>query len=249
MIEGKKHILSNRKYCLDCSPFGGHNTRKLHGQEAILLPTVSTICIVCGRTYQYHHAGTSSHSKTKCNSCTVNVRRFTLKQKSVDYKGGKCEKCGYNRCTRALSFHHINAVEKDFTLSSKHCYAWKRIQAELDKCILLCANCHMEAHNQMEAKTEESKFWTPRQLSTVSNICEKCGGKKTKKASIRFCHNCMPIKTKIVWPTKEELEKSVWKTPTSQLAKLLGVSDGAIGKRCKRLGIIKPGRGYWMKQK
>ena len=65
-----------------------------------------------------------------------------------NYKGGKCAKCGYDKCQRALSFHHINPKEKDFDLSSKGLTrSWERIKKEIDKCVLLCANCHMEVHD------------------------------------------------------------------------------------------------------
>jgi hypothetical protein len=55
--------------------------------------------------------------------------------------------------------------------------------------------------------------------------------------------------SKIFWPEKEELEKMVWERPTQIIAEELGVSDSAIGKKCKQLGINKPCRGYWAKQK
>jgi hypothetical protein len=48
--------------------------------------------------------------------------------------------------------------------------------------------------------------------------------------------------------SREELERIVWEVPTERIAEKYGVSDSAIGKRCKRLGIEKPGRGYWAKQ-
>lgn len=47
---------------------------------------------------------------------------------------------------------------------------------------------------------------------------------------------------------KDELEKMVWAMPTTEVAKRLGVSDVAIGKKCKQLGIEKPPRGYWQKK-
>lgn len=49
--------------------------------------------------------------------------------------------------------------------------------------------------------------------------------------------------------SKEELEKLVWEIPTSKVAKIFGVSDKAIEKRCKKFGINKPPRGYWQKIK
>lgn len=67
---------------------------------------------------------------------------------SVDYLGGKCNRCGYNKCIDALDFHHINPKEKDFNFSENgHCRSWERVKKELDKCELLCANCHREEHS------------------------------------------------------------------------------------------------------
>jgi hypothetical protein len=45
----------------------------------------------------------------------------------------------------------------------------------------------------------------------------------------------------------KELEQLVWEMPTAQIAKLFSVSDKAIEKRYKKLGIRKPSRGYWAK--
>lgn len=65
------------------------------------------------------------------------------KQKAVDYKGGKCTVCGYSKCLTALEFHHTNPEEKE-TYNSH--WTFKRNKNELDKCILVCANCHRELH-------------------------------------------------------------------------------------------------------
>ena len=63
----------------------------------------------------------------------------------------KCSKCGYNKCFAALDFHHINGNSKENTISQLISCAFteKRKQLllkELDKCIVLCANCHRELH-------------------------------------------------------------------------------------------------------
>lgn len=74
--------------------------------------------------------------------------RRELKQKAVDYKGGKCEACGYNRCLQALTFHHRNPSEKDFGISDIiNIVSWKDLEKELQKTHLLCNNCHVEAHH------------------------------------------------------------------------------------------------------
>lgn len=67
-----------------------------------------------------------------------------LKANAVQYMGGCCVLCGYNRCHSALHFHHINPWEKDFNISSKN--RWIDIRKEIEKCALVCANCHAEIH-------------------------------------------------------------------------------------------------------
>lgn len=75
------------------------------------------------------------------------TRRFQIKLSAVEYKGGKCELCGYNRSMRAFDFHHKNPQEKDFSISDQMHLPWELIKQELDKCMLLCSNCHREVHD------------------------------------------------------------------------------------------------------
>ena len=76
----------------------------------------------------------------------ANERKTKRKIKMVDYLGGKCAVCGYNKCIQAMDFHHIEPEYKSFTLSGSHCRKWKIIEEELKKCIVLCSNCHREYH-------------------------------------------------------------------------------------------------------
>jgi len=79
-------------------------------------------------------------------------RRFDRKKKFVLLKGGCCMKCGYDKNLRALSFHHREPEEKNFKLSARELgmYAEARLLDEVNKCDLLCANCHMEEHASKE---------------------------------------------------------------------------------------------------
>jgi len=78
----------------------------------------------------------------------VKKRRRKLREMARASKGNKCAICGYNKCQRVLSFHHINPSKKEFDLSSRGLTrSWKKIEEEIKKCILLCANCHMEVHD------------------------------------------------------------------------------------------------------
>jgi hypothetical protein len=135
VINNERKNIKNRKYCLDCVPFKSKNTTSLDRNR---------ICQSCGRKYFYDRK--KGHKTTECNSCATNKKRFYLKPKMIEYKGGKCKNCGYNKCIQALDFHHRDPQEKDFNLGGKHCYSWKRLKKELDKCDLLCSNCHREEH-------------------------------------------------------------------------------------------------------
>ncbi len=77
----------------------------------------------------------------------IRNKRQRFKQKAIKYLDSKCKLCGYNKCIQALEFHHINPEEKEFKPADMARYSWKKVQKELDKCVLLCANCHREVHN------------------------------------------------------------------------------------------------------
>ncbi len=85
-----------------------------------------------------------------CKSCMkqqVVERQRRYKQAALSYKGNKCEKCGFDKYAGALEIHHLDAKTKDFGMSSfsKHPLTEKG-KKELDKCILLCSNCHRMTH-------------------------------------------------------------------------------------------------------
>ena len=85
----------------------------------------------------------------------VRKRRKKIRQKAIDYLGGQCSRCGYDRCGEALEFHHIESSEKDFGISNQgYTRSWKKVEEELKKCVLLCANCHREVHASLQLLRE-----------------------------------------------------------------------------------------------
>lgn len=95
----------------------------------------------------------------KCRSENVSKRRRKLKQTLVEYKGGKCEKCGYDKCVAALDFHHLDINEKQFNISKKGLtLSVEKMKKEVDKCILLCANCHRETHSRLDNSSLQGKI-------------------------------------------------------------------------------------------
>ncbi len=113
-----------------------------------------TYCIECFESGQWRRKAMSTVEKKKRSSKNVVSWRQRTKLKAIEYMGGSCKTCGYHKCSRALTFHHLNPYEKDFTISGKS-LSWERIKLELDKCILICANCHAEEH---EAEYLKSKL-------------------------------------------------------------------------------------------
>lgn len=208
------------------------------------------------------------------NSENVVRCRKRLKIRAVAYLGGSCTKCGYSRCVDAMDFHHRDPTTKDFQIGAGGVYhRFEIVKLELDKCDLLCANCHRELH--ASALDEPPKRGKPHltwpsfdELSlrvqqesltaiaiafrvsriTVRNWCRKLGVQLPDHGSRLSSAKMVTRKNPTLWPSPDLLKILVWKKPVLQVAKDLGVSDAAVKKRCKRLGIPTPPRGYWAQQ-
>lgn len=141
---------------------------------------------------------------------------------------------------------------------------------------IICPNCHTQTPTFCLGKRDKTEYehrrrwWEQLSLGAESYLYNNfdddmqyrqcaCGNNKTKKA--KQCSECanknrngqgsgrvMPHTRKFN-PTEEELKKLVWSMPATAVGEKFGVSDKAVEKRCKQLGIEKPPRGYWAKKK
>jgi hypothetical protein len=91
---------------------------------------------------------TSKVSDERRKKIVLNVTKWRIrnKQKLVEYKGGKCVKCGYNRCLSSLTFHHRDPLLKEMRISGST-RSFEKLKKEVDKCELVCNNCHGEIHS------------------------------------------------------------------------------------------------------
>ena len=84
----------------------------------------------------------------RCARCIVDAvtdRRRRIKEILVDEAGGECAACGYRACIGVLQFHHVEPETKRFGLGREGVSrSLERARAEARKCVLLCANCHVE---------------------------------------------------------------------------------------------------------
>lgn len=87
----------------------------------------------------------------RCRSEAVSRRRRKIKEELLKHFGGKCTICGYDRCNRALSFHHLDPNEKDFGIAARGLTrSLENAIAEAKKCVLVCMNCHAEIHTGLD---------------------------------------------------------------------------------------------------
>lgn len=101
------------------------------------------ICKLCKKKFKDYQ----NKMRTRCGACNTKIRRYRAKAAAIKYLGGRCTKCGWIGNQAALQFHHKNPKEKDFVLGNVANKSWDSIKAEMQKCILLCANCHAIEHS------------------------------------------------------------------------------------------------------
>jgi len=116
-------------------------------------------CITCGKYFPFNHEYFYHRGKSlraNCKKCHNIYQAIALakwrkntKDRIIKYLGGKCKRCGYNRCSDALICHHRNRVEKYDAVANlmKNPRKWEIIEQEINKCDLLCSNCHAEVHH------------------------------------------------------------------------------------------------------
>ena len=112
--------------------------------------------------------------------------RQITKQIYIEYKGNECEECGYNKCQASLTFHHIDPIKKEI----QFCDMNERINnlddikyniiKELDKCKLLCCNCHNEKHIDIEF-FERNKEFILNKANNLKEIQSKINKDKVKE--------------------------------------------------------------------
>lgn len=129
-------------------------------------------CSVHGMT-EYVLRNDGRYRCRKCAADSVRRKRYRLKEKAVEYKGGKCEICGYDKCIDALEFHHLDSSKKDFGISSGETRKWNKIKNELDKCIMVCSNCHRELHAKDNENVKTRVMSSGKKITTYDEYIDR----------------------------------------------------------------------------
>lgn len=164
VIDGKMRSLYRRRFCLNCSPFGVHNSSKvppgnLNAEDLIELRLK-------------RRRAKSYRSQKK--------RRREKKAELVRASGARCASCGYAGAAAALDFHHRDASTKEFSIS-RFSGSWEELVTESRKCDMLCANCHRLCHAIDDAAaeggavTDQRRRTKDRAVGLMGGSCFGCG--------------------------------------------------------------------------
>lgn len=120
-----------KKSCVTCSNILQGNQQKY----------CSNACKQKAHWYSFKLQPNTYHSQTK--------RALSRKLKYIEYLGGKCSSCGYCKNIAALEFNHLDTSKKSFNIDSRKLSNTNEsvLLNEVEKCNLLCSNCHREYHN------------------------------------------------------------------------------------------------------
>jgi ribosomal protein L44E len=163
MINGRLRSLYRRRFCLSCSPFGTHNTSKspLHATNSAQLQE---------QRRRRRNAKTYRSQKR---------RRTRRKAELVAAAGGRCVDCGYATCLWVLEFHHRDPATKEFGVGGFN-GSLGRLRTEVDKCDLLCANCHRLRHApangflSVDQRVQLARDKKTRAIMLMGSVCYSC---------------------------------------------------------------------------
>jgi len=93
-----------------------------------------------------------------CNTCQASYKskaKPQIKSQYVTYKGGVCERCKQTYPDICYDFHHRDPSQKEFTISShRACVFTDTVRKELDKCMMVCSNCHRLIHDELRKQNK-----------------------------------------------------------------------------------------------
>jgi hypothetical protein len=183
----------------------------------------------------------------QCSDSHTRVRaRREIKLRLIAEHGGRCKRCGYNKCVGALDFHHRDPTMKEFGLGGSS-RGYEKVKSEAAKCDLLCANCHREIeYEKMQATRVLDRVGSLRHPKVIA-VCGTCRQNflvsqrrlAVSKSGKVFCSKSCNSKSqlRVAWPDARALRQLVNQVGYEAVGRQLGVSGNAVKKRLLSSGV------------
>jgi len=206
---------------------------------------------MCGKEKLHSEFYTRKDRKNKyysyCKKCfnSLKTKEFRIKKvKAIAFLGGICYDCKKTFHPSVFDFHHLDPDIKEHTWHSLQKKPERKRNEELNKCVLLCSNCHRlrhyGAHDYPSIQSVEMSENIKNKKTQQSSYCKLCGSVVYKYTKTNLCKSCSGLNrnTKIDWPADEKLLSMIYSTNINSVAKKLGVCWTSVRKRLKRRNLL-----------
>jgi hypothetical protein len=172
---GQKNFFCQQK-CLHAWQSKHFSTAKMKPDPIEKTPDGMSWCSDCEAYVPIGNFGTNNNRKSGLQSlCKNHIYQYQMRRwharkiQAIAYLGGRCKRCGLEDHPSVYDFHHTDPATKEFTWDKLRLKEWGSVLLELDKCELLCSNCHRKHHVRQESwpDWQESNLHVPISLSSA----------------------------------------------------------------------------------
>lgn len=211
------------------------------------------VCHLCLNKYPYEK------SRRYCRDCSPSVLdtghaahkadiRRVFKKTLVDLFNGECLHCKLKSDQSLYDFHHTDSNEKDFAISQDgHTRSLEKILKEVNKCVMLCKNCHALLHANIIVVdyskfdrtliNQRIKMLEEYNTESYSIKCSECNKDLYGPTKSGMCKECLINSNRSKRPSPLELAKLVTETNFAEVGRMYNIKGNSVRKWCKNYDI------------